>query len=460
MEEIKSRKRRRIVLWSCALGMVAAGAIAAVIKVDWEKYQSDPERMQRLAAAELPTTLVKDSPGDWPQWRGPNRDSVSLENHLLTDWETAGPPILWTKPIGRGFSSFAIARGCLYTMDQEVVGGEAESSPTAQFNECIVCLEAETGKERWRFRYPNRYDERFGPGPRSTPTIDGDFVYAVGPTGIFHCLRADTGAKVWCRDLMEEFQGRPMQYGVSFSPLVDGPYVFVQPGGPDGNSVAAFFKSTGELAWKALDDPASYSSPIVLTTNGTRQILFLTNLALVSFAPDGSRMYWRHPWKAEGGFNIASPLVLGNYVLLSSGYGKGCALLEISMDSSGSARIDRVYEHNRLRPYFAGPVRLGDHLYGFDQMDLVCMEIRTGAIVWREKCIRTYRKGSLIAAAGHLIIVGEAGSLSLVEATPEHYKEKATCRFSQTRCWTPPAIAAGLLYVRDDAQIICFDLRK
>ena len=451
-------RRLRVILWVGLSVLLATGSIAAVAQWDLEKYRSDPDRVKRLAAAEMPALSSEIARHDWPQWRGLNRDGVSLETGLLTEWPAAGPPVLWRKPLGRGFSSFAISGGRLFTMDQEEIVNPAD--PTASFDECVVCLDAVTGRELWRFRYPNRYDERFGPGPRSTPAVDGPFVYIVGPTGILHCLNVETGTKVWRRDLAVEFQGRPMQYGVSFSPLVEGNLVYTTPGGPAGNSVAAFDKTTGELVWKALDDPASYSSPVATTAAGVRQIIFLTNTALVSFSPDGSRQFWRYPWKAEGGFNIATPLVFGSYVFVSSGYGKGCALLEISAKPDGSPQVGRVYEHNRLRPFFASPVRRGDHIYGFDQMDLVCMNVRTGVIDWREKAIRTYKKGSLIAADGHLIIVGESGTLSLVEANSVGYVEKATCRISPTRCWTPPALADGRLYVRDDAQIICFDLRQ
>ena len=450
MENSGGRKRRmrRWILWLGIGAIVLVGGVLAYNHFDFEHFRSDSDRVRRLAAADLhlPATIVASA--DWPQWRGPNRDGVSLETGLLDEWPAGGPPVLWKKPIGRGFSSFAISKDRLFTMDQEA---EAE---------CIVCLDVRTGNELWRCRYPNQFDERFGPGPRSTPAVDGDFVYAVGPTGIMHCLRASTGEKIWRRDLLDECQGPPMQYGVSFSPLIEENLVYVMPGGPAGDSVAALEKSTGALAWKSHDDPASYSSPIAATLGGVRQVLFLTNTELVSISPDGSREFWHYPWKAEGGFNIATPIAFGDYVFLSSGYGKGCALLEVTAGADGAPQVGRVYEHNRLRPFFAGPVRWGDHFYGFDQNDLVCMNVRTGSVVWREKTIREFGKGSLLAANGHLIIAGESGRLSLVEATPAGYREKSTCRVSQVRSWSAPALASGRLFVRDDAQITCFDLSQ
>lgn len=453
------KRRNRWVLLGIGLGFLLVGGVAAFTKLDLERRQVDQERLAKLAVTELPTPApLRTGLGDWPQWRGPNRDGLSWESGLLTAWPAGGPRVIWKQPIGRGFSSVAVADGRLYTMAEETVEAGPGTSPFHQ--EVVICLDAGTGREIWRFRYSNHYEERFGSGPRSTPAVDGGFVYAVGPTGVFHCLRADTGEKVWRHDLMEEFQGRPMQYGVSFSPLVEGNLVYTTPGGPNGNSIAAFDKRDGRLIWKALDDPMGYSSPIAITAAGVRQILFFTNTALVSLSPDQGKLNWRYPWETDNGFNIATPVDFGNYVFISSNYGKGCALLEITAEADGSLRPHRVYEHNRMRNHFSSSVRYGDHLYGFDQMDLVCMNTRTGEVVWREKGIRNFRKGNLLIADGHLIVLGEGGKLALAEATPSGYREQASVQVSDNKCWTVPALAGGKLYVRDEAQLICLSLKE
>ena len=203
-----------------------------------------------------------------------------------------------------------------------------------------------------------------------------------------------------------------------------------------------------------------YSSPLAVTAAGVRQLLVFTNLALVSLAPADGTVYWRYPWETVHGFNIATPLAFGDYVFISSAYGKGCALLEITKGADGSPRASRVYEHNRMRNYFASSARWGDYLYGFDEKDLVCMDIRTGTAAWREKGLRKFGKGSLLVAAGHLIILAEDGMLRLAEATPAGYHEKASCRVSENKCWTVPVLAGGKLYIRDESQLLCLDLRN
>jgi outer membrane protein assembly factor BamB len=363
---------------------------------------------------------------------------------------------VWKQAIGRGFSSVAIANGRLFTMEEEAPpNGPGASAPRR--HEAVICHDAHDGREVWRFHYPNEYDERFGAGPRSTPTVDDQHVYAVGPTGIFHCLRADTGGMVWRHDLRQEFHGRKMRYGVSFSPLVDGELVYATPGGPDSNAVVAFDKQSGRVVWKALNDEMGYSSPIMATMAGVRQLLVLTNEALVSLSPTDGTVSWRYLWQTQNGFNIATPLAFGNYVFISSAYGKGCALLEVRAEADGSQRPYRVYEHNRMRNYFASSVLWGDYLYGFDEMDLVCMNVRTGRLAWREKGIRSFRKGSLLLVGGYLIIFGEGGTLSLAEATPAGYHEAASYRVSENKSWTVPAWAQGRLYIRDESQLVCLD---
>ena len=304
--------------------IVVVGGLAVASRSDIARFQGDADRMRALERAPLfPVGTVSTPDRDWPQWRGPRRDGVSFDTGFSFNWPSAGPPTRWEKSIGRGFSAPVVCDGRVYTMVQDDISDTEGGGP--QPCEAIICWDADTGAERWRFCYPGSYEERMGAGPRSTPLVAGGLVYAVGPTGAFHCLCADTGEKMWRHDLLEEFNAQRPRYGVSFSPLLDGELVFALPGGREGGSVAAFNARSGQLAWHALDDEAGYSSPVCATLGGVRQLLVLTNEALVSLSPTNGRVYWRYPWQTKDGFNIATPLTFDNYVFISSAYGKGCA---------------------------------------------------------------------------------------------------------------------------------------
>jgi outer membrane protein assembly factor BamB len=387
---------------------------------------------------------------DWPQWRGPNRDGVSTETSLLTAWPEGALEKLkvWQQPTGVGFSSMAVAGGRVITIVQD---GDSEA---------VVCWHADTGKELWRYRYACKYENDFGSGPRSTPTIEGDFVYTVGATGIMHCLKLDPkdnkGEKVWRKDLLDEFGAQNIRWGVAFSPLIEGNLIYTNPGGQDGNSLVALDKRDGTTVWKSQDDQAGYSSPVAVNCAGKRQIVFFTATGLVSVTPDSGALNWRFPWETEYGCNIATPIAIGDYVFISSGYSRGCTVVKIEA-SGGKLEAKRVYEHIKMCNHFSSCVLYKDHLYGFNDGILTCMEFRTGKVVWKE---RGFDKGSLLIADGHLIILGENGKLALAAATPTAYKEKAALKFSERTCWSVPVLANGRLYVRDEERIVCLDLRK
>ena len=433
---------------SIALSLIAClvAATAAPFFIRQRDLADGTERS--LDSQSAPFTSTRAMPikaTDWPQWRGSHHDGISRETNLLTRWPQQGLDVLWKKATsGPGYSGLSVVGDRLFTLMQD---GDSEA---------VVCLDTETGEERWRFRYLARFASDQGSGPRSTPTVDGDRVYAVGATGILHCLSSATGEKIWRRDLIGELDGRIPEWGVSFSPLVDGDLVFAHPGGASDGSLAAFDKYTGELRWKSLDDRPGYGSPIMTSAGGVRQVLFFTGEALVSVAPDSGRLYWRYPWPTMMDCNVATPIPAGDDIFISSGYGHGCALLKVAPQDSGALDVDLVYKHNRMRNHFSTSVLYEGHLYGFDETRLICMQLSTGKVLWQA---RGFRKGSLVVADGNLIILGENGKLALAEATPAAYREKASFRISRNRCWTVPTLAGGKLYVRDQKQIMCFDLR-
>jgi outer membrane protein assembly factor BamB len=339
-----------------------------------------------------------------------------------------------------------------------------------QTAEVVICWDAETGKELWRREYDCAYLNSFGNGPRSTPTVDGDYVYTVGGTGIFHCLERATGKVVWKHELLKEFDASNIRWGVSFSPLIEGDLVLTNPGGRHGNSLAAFDKLTGDLRWQSLDDLAGYSSPIAITAGGVRQVVFFTGEAAVGVSPSDGALLWRKAWKTSNDVNAATPIFfqaksgpdVRNYLFISSGYGKGCALLNL-VKRGDSFVAQSVYENNQMCNHFSSSVRYKDHFYGFNDNLLTCMDVRTGEVRWARKDSRgnEFVKGSLILADGKLLILGETGRLALAEATPEEYKEVARMKiFEGQRKWAPPVLAHGKLYLRDETEVKCLDLRE
>jgi outer membrane protein assembly factor BamB len=444
------------------LGLACCGLVGMAL---WKHPQAlkqlfredfvDASKLQGLQAADL--TSAQEAPvviGDWPQWRGPRRDGISLEAGLRLNWPAGGPPILWRKPIQGGYSSCAVVQGRLYTMDR--TGPE----------ERVLCFDAVKGDELWTHRYPANYSiiDMYGEGPRATPTVHEDRVYTVGATGIFLCLEArpaDGQAKVhWQHDLVAEFDGLSQfpRWGIACSPLIEGDLVIVQPGGTEG-SVAAFDRRSGKLVWKALSDASGYSSPMAATLAGVRQIICFTGEGLVGLrAADGGQL-WYYPWPEQYNGNIATPIVAGDYVFISTGYGMGCALLHVSADG-GNVRAEPVYfkKNKVMRNHHSTSVLHGGHLYGFDLGLLKCVDIRTAEEKWVS---REPGKGSLIYAEGHLIALTEDGKLALVEATPVEYRQKGAVELLEgPHTWALPALASGRLYVRNQKELVCLDLKK
>jgi outer membrane protein assembly factor BamB len=438
--------------------------ILAVVVVVRQFWPPEADFVDEAGIAELREANLnqKDAPvqaGDWPQWRGPNRDGISHETGLLTEWpteETLRRRQLWERPTGQGFSSVAVANGRAYTMFQD---GERE---------VVACWDAATGQPLWDYRYVARFVDAERIGPAATPTVVGDRIYTVGGTGVLLCLKAQpataSGEVVWRKDLLDEFQAQNLRWGVSFSPLVVGDLVYTNPGGPGGNSLAALNRHTGEVVWHNLDDEAGYSSPIVAKLAGQDQIVFFTTTGLVGVTPRDGKLLWRFSWGNNVRVNAATPIAAGDYVFVSSSYGKGNAVVKIE-DRGGELTPRLVYRNRLLKNHFASSVLYKDHLYGFNDSLLTCMEFRTGKVCWTlDKGREAFGKGSLIIADGHLILLGDTGLLAVAEATPRAIELKGQVKLFEPKrreyCWSLPVVANGRLYVRDEHRLICFDLRR
>ena len=382
-------------------------------------------------------------PNDWPQWRGPRRDGSAPGKGFPTNWPEAGLTELWKVKGGPGASSLAVADGRAVTLFQD---GD---------DEVVVCWDAVSGKELWRFPYESRFTKEVV-GPRSTPTIDGDRVYTVGARGRLCCLNVKTGKKIWDSDLMADFDAPLPQWGFSFSPLVEGDLLLTSPGGLDGRSIVAFDKMTGKVHWKQLDDPAGYSSPVISHAAKVPQAVFLTGTGLVSLNPKTGALYWRFPWPTPNKANVATPIVRGDYVFISSGYSMGCALVRIFKDGEGLG-VKQVYKNNLMRNHYATCVLHKDYLYGFDEGYLTCMSFPEGRKrIWKEG---KFGRGNLLLVGEHLLVLGKNGKLALVEPTPAGYREQALCSVSENPCWSAPAVAHGRVYIRDDEHVMCLGIR-
>lgn len=390
----------------------------------------------------LRTTALGDcSPAEWPQWRGPNRDGVSLETGLLTSWQQDEPKVLWRIPFGHGYSGISISGGRLYTM-------------FAQGNdEYAVCLNASNGEEIWRFRTGSKFTNNHGDGPRSTPTVNGDVVFVLGAKGKLHALDASIGEKLWGHDLVHVFGSKVPRWGFATSPLVEANLLVVEVGGKGGKSVVAFDIKSGEVIWTSAIDAPAYSSPIAITFNGIRQLIILTSNGPVSVSPTDGQVHWKYHWSK--GINIATPVFIPeSQIFVSAAYDKGAALVKMKSDG-GAVTVDEVWKSRVMKNHFNASVLHRDYLYGFDNAILKCIEANTGEELW---VARGFGKGSLIYADGNLIVLGDAGRLALVEATPSEYREKGDIQLLHGKCWTPPTLAGGKLYVRNHEELVCLDV--
>jgi outer membrane protein assembly factor BamB len=450
----QGQRRGRVFHWVAgALSLCITGLIAYQWWNTRERQKQNDEHIEELKTARLdPVKSQPADPKDWPQWRGPHRDGTASGDDLSTRWPADGLKQLWKQPGGGGFSALSVAGSRIITLIQQ---GDNESDG----KEVVLCLDAETGKENWRHSYES-YFWQDGVGPRATPTIEGDLVWTLGARGHLHCLKVDSGKEVWHHDLKERFNAPVQHWGFASSPLVEGDLLLLNPGGP-GNTVVALDKKTGKVKWKNLDEPAGYSAPVISEACGVRQVLFFLAEALVSLDPKTGQEYWRYPWPTPNKVNAATPIVRGDYVFISSGYGKGCALVKVVNGKNGRLRAEMVYENNLMRNHFGSSIFYKDYLYGFDEGFLTCMPFREGKKRgWRAWKERKFNKGTLILAGDTLIVLGEHGNLAMVEPYPGEYRELATFSVTKARCWTMPVVAQGRLYIRDEQSIYCFDLRK
>ena len=385
--------------------------------------------------------------GQWPQWRGPNRDGISKETGLLKQWPAEGPPLAWkTTGAGRGYSSLSIADNRLYTMG---LRGDREF---------IIAFDVATGKELWAMPHGKAFRNDRGDGPRGTPTVEGERLYALGGNGDLSCLDRRTGRTVWTLNVLQKFGGSNITWGISESPLIVGDKILVNAGGENA-SIVALNKKDGSLIWKSQSDEAGYSSAILTEAGGTPQVVFFTSRRAVGLDLRDGRLLWEYSRAANKVANAATPIARGNRVFISSDYGTGAGLVEIKAGDKGALTAQEVYFTKEMRNHHSSSILIGDHLYGFSSGILTAMRFDNGTVAWKD---RSVGKGSIVYADGHLYCMSENGVVGLVEATPDGYREKGRFRLTQDSLptWTHPIIAGGRLYLRDQDTIYAYDVRQ
>ncbi len=388
-------------------------------------------------------SLVMAADGDgWPQFRGAQRDGTSAESGLARNWPESGPPVVWKKSIGDGFSEVLVADDRVF-----VLLADDES-------ELAAALDAASGDEKWRTVLGPRFKEVFGDGPRATPVLSDGVLYTLTSEGRLRALRAGDGEVIWSVDLVETYGSKVPRRGFAASPLVEGDLLVVEAGGAEGKAFVAFDKKSGEERWAAGEGAAGYSSGFAVNIDGVRQLVFARTATseIVALLPDG-KMYWRYEWKAGP---IAMPvLVPPNRIFVSSGQDIGASLLQIDA-RDGVPVVSEAWASRSMKNHFGSSVLVGDHIYGFDNATLRCLSATTGERVWAR---RGFGKGTLVAADGLLYVLSDSGVLALIEATPEEYREKARFQAMTGKAWTAPALAYGRLYVRDQDELSCLDIR-
>lgn len=396
-----------------------------------------------IVALFLSTEIFAQTGGDWPQWRGSNRDGISKETGLLKQWPADGPPLAWkTTGAGGGYSSFSIAKGRLFTMGLR------------KDREYVVAFDVATGKQVWATAHGGAFRNDRGDGPRGTPTVDGENLYALGGDGDLSCLEARTGRVLWTMNVLQKFGGSNITWGISESPLVIGEKVLVNAGGP-GASIVALNKKDGTLVWKSQSDRAGYSSAIPVQIGNTTQVVFFTHQRAMGLDLKDGKLLWEYARPANNVANVATPVIRGNRVFISSDYGTGAGLLEIKADG----QAQEVYFTKEMRNHHSSSILIGDYLYGFSSGILTAMRFDTGDVAWKD---RSVGKGSLVYADGNLYALSENGVVGLIEATPTGYREKGRFRIAQDSLptWTHPVVAGGRLYLRDQDTIYAYDVRE
>jgi len=391
-----------------------------------------------------PPRLLARTTNDFPQFLGPQRNCNVAGPTLARDWKAHPPQKLWLQPIGAAWSGFVVQGNFAVTQEQR--GDE----------ELVVCYDLLPGNVLWSHADAAHYNTVIaGEGPRATPTIASNRVYTLGGTGILNCLDLETGARLWSKDIIKDNHAKLNGWGMSGSPLLLDQMVVVSAGGSKGRSLVAYDAATGDFVWGGGNEEAGYSSPLLTTLAGVRQILIFNSSHVTAHDAASGQVLWEYKWPG-GHPHVSIPVMLpGDRALISSGYGTGSELLQIKKDADGKLSASRIWKSIRLKAKFTNVVYRDGFIYGLDDGILVCLDAADGLLKWKEG---RYGHGQVILSGALLMVSDEGGDIALVEPVPGEHRELTRFTALQGKTWNPPALAGEFLVVRNDKEAACYRL--
>lgn len=381
---------------------------------------------------------------DWPQYRGPARNGISAEKNLLIQWPAAGPTTLWKSKVGLGFSSIVCSGGRVAT-----VGHDSDK-------DTVFCFDALTGKNLWKLSYTAELgDKYFEGGTTGSPTFEGDRLYWLSRWGDLYCVAASDGKVIWNKNIVEETHAKIPTWGYTGAPIVHGKLLLLN----IGESGLAVEKETGKVVWQSSGDTdAGYSTPLLFEKSGTWFALVSNGENYVSVNANTGEVSWRLRWVTEYGVNAADPIIKGDQVFVSTGYGKGATLVNV-----GSGKPEPVWKSTVLRTQLNPAILVDGFLYGVDgdttaAATLKCVEWATGAEKWAQP---NFGSGGVLVADKNLIALSGKGELTIGPATPSGFKPTSRAQVLGGKCWTAPIVANGIVYCRNSrGDLVALDLRK
>jgi outer membrane protein assembly factor BamB len=459
-------RRRWLRVSSTAVGIVSVGYILSllvryegsgsgssypVFAWTWEERRNPPPAPSASAslAAPTPTLIPSDAVADVVDFLGPDRDGMWEHPLFATDWNEAPPRLLWKRPIGKGWSSFTVARG--HALTQQQIGDD----------EHITSLDLATGQDRWSHADPqtrlllerteNGGAAMGGDGPRATPVVHGNRVYTMGSTGVVNCLELETGRLVWSRHLLRDLGSIAHRWGMANSPLILTNPPLVVFAGPEkpGPTLVACDLDTGETRWVSKGGGASYSSPRLVTLGGVEQIVSVNYTDLSGLDPETGRVLWSHPWPLEFP-KVGQPLLLsGDRLLVTASYGAGSLLLAVKRAPSGVFSVERIWKTTSLKTKFSTAAIIGNHAYGLDEGRLACIGLADGKRVWKKD---KFGFGQHLLFGEWLLVQTEPGEVVIGKLGPEGFAESGRIPALSSMTWNIPTVAGRLLLVRNDRE--------